>query len=171
MIRVPVYPRSQAQGRQGQFSIILQEPLRCSPFNRRKTEEQAQHTIVSMDKMGHPIASNLRECYLDLVKQGKQNELPLIAAGGRVKGNLAANAAPDNAGRSAVSIGKYIMQAAADCFGDEYNRCNLCNTGKCPRGITTQDPKLYRRLDSDKGGARCRELSRRQDVELKRYLP
>ena len=49
---------------------------------------------VSMDKMGHPIASNLRECYLDLVKQGKQNELPLIAAGGvGKKGNLAANAA------------------------------------------------------------------------------
>ena len=92
---------------------------------------------VSMDSMGHPIASNIRECYLDLVAQGKQNELPLIAAGGvGKKGNLAANAASlFMLGASCVSIGKYIMQAAAQCFGDEYNRCNVCNLGKCPRGI------------------------------------
>jgi Ni2+-binding GTPase involved in maturation of urease and hydrogenase len=46
---------------------------------------------------------------------------------------------------------KQVIQTQdIEIFGDEYNRCNLCNTGKCPRGITTQDPKLYRRLDADK---------------------
>jgi len=122
--------------------------------------------------MGHPIASNIRDCYLDLVKQGKQNELPLIAAGGvGKKGNLAANAAAlIMLGASAVSIGKYIMQAAADCFGDEYNRCNLCNTGKCPRGITTQDPKLYRRLDADKVAERVVEVFKAADVEMRKIF-
>ena len=125
-----------------------------------------------MDTMGHPIASNIRECYLDLVKQGKQNELPLIAAGGiGKKGHLAANtAALIMLGASAVSIGKYIMQAAADCNGDELNRCNVCNIGKCPRGITTQDPKLYRRLDPDKVAERVVEVFKSLDVELKKIF-
>jgi glutamate synthase (NADPH/NADH) large chain len=127
---------------------------------------------VSMDKMGHPIASNIRECYLDLVKQGKQNEIPLIAAGGvGKKGNLAANAAAlFMLGASCVSIGKYIMQAAAGCFGDENNRCNVCNLGRCPRGITTQDPKLYRRLDPDKVAGRVVEVFKSLDVELKKIF-
>jgi len=127
---------------------------------------------VSIDKMGHPIASNIRECYLDLVKQGKQNELPLIAAGGVAKkGNLAANtAALIMLGASVVSVGKYIMQATANCLGDEFNRCNLCNTGKCPRGITTQDPKLYRRLDSDKVAERVVEVFKTANVELKKIF-
>ncbi len=127
---------------------------------------------VSMDKMGHPIASNIRDCYLDLVRQGKQNELPLIAAGGvGKKGNLAANAAAlIMLGASAVSIGKYIMQTAAECFGDEYNRCNLCNTGRCPRGITTQDPKLYRRLDPDRVAERVVDVFKTADTELKKIF-
>jgi glutamate synthase (NADPH/NADH) large chain len=127
---------------------------------------------VSLDAMGHPIASNLRECYLDLVAQGKQNELPLIAAGGvGKKGNLASNTASlIMLGASCVSIGKYIMQAAAGCFGDEYNRCNVCNLGKCPRGITTQDPRLYRRLDPDKVAERVVEVFKSVDTELRKIF-
>jgi glutamate synthase (NADPH/NADH) large chain len=49
---------------------------------------------VSMNHMGHPIVSNIRDCYLNLVNLGMQNEIPLFAAGGVGKtGNLAANAA------------------------------------------------------------------------------
>jgi glutamate synthase (NADPH/NADH) large chain len=122
--------------------------------------------------MGHPIASNIRDCYLDLVRQGKHNELPLIAAGGVGKrGNLAANAAAlIMLGASAVSVGKYIMQATADCFGNENNRCNLCNTGMCPRGITTQDPRLYRRLDPDRVAERLVDVFRAADSELKKIF-
>jgi glutamate synthase (NADPH) large chain len=122
--------------------------------------------------MGHPLVSNIRDCYLDLVAQGKQNELPLIAAGGMGKsGNLAANAAAMiMLGASAVDIGKYIMQAAAGCVGDERNRCNLCNTGRCPRGITTQDPRLYRRLDPDKVAERVVEVFKAANVELKKIF-
>jgi glutamate synthase (NADPH/NADH) large chain len=127
---------------------------------------------VSMDKMGHPIASNLRECYLDLVASGKQNELPLIAAGGVGKdGNLAANtAALIMLGASAVSIGKYIMQAAAGCLGDQRNRCNVCNLGICPKGITTQNPKLYKRLDAEKVAERVVEVFKSANTELKKIF-
>lgn len=171
--RVPVYPKiSGSKTARAVLNNLARNPYAGGLCIDGEDGGTGAAYNVSMDKMGHPIASNIRECYLDLVKQGKQNELPLIAAGGvGKKGNLAANAAAlIMLGASAVAIGKYIMQSAADCFGDEYNRCNLCNTGFCPRGITTQDPKLYRRLDSDKVAERVVEVFKSADVELRKIF-
>jgi len=171
--RVPVYPKiSGTKTARSVLNNLARNPFAAALSIDGEDGGTGAAYNVSIDKMGHPIASNLRECYLDLVRQGKQNELPLIAAGGVAKkGNLAANAAAlIMLGASAVSVGKYIMQAAANCFGDELNRCNLCNTGKCPRGITTQDPKLYRRLDSDKVAERVVEVFRSADVELRKIF-
>jgi glutamate synthase (NADPH/NADH) large chain len=171
--RVPVYPKiSGTKTARAVLNNLARNPYAAALSIDGEDGGTGAAYNVSMDKMGHPIASNLRECYLDLVRQGKQNELPLIAAGGVAKkGNLAANAAAlIMLGASAVSIGKYIMQATANCLGDEFNRCNLCNTGKCPRGITTQDPKLYRRLDSDKVAERVVEVFKAANVELKKIF-
>jgi len=171
--RVPVYPKiSGTRTAKAVLNNLVRNPYAAALSIDGEDGGTGAAYNVSMDKMGHPIASNIRECYLDLVKQGKQNEIPLIAAGGIGKsGNLAANAAVlFMLGASAVSIGKYIMQAAAGCFGDEYNRCNICNIGKCPRGITTQDPKLYRRLDPDKVAERVVEVFKALDVELKKIF-
>lgn len=171
--RVPVYPKiSGTKTARAVLNNLARNPFAAALSIDGEDGGTGAAYNVSLDKMGHPIASNLRECYLDLVKQGKQNELPLIAAGGVGKrGNLAANAAAlIMLGASAVSIGKYIMQATADCFGDEHNRCNLCNTGKCPRGITTQDPRLYRRLDADKVALRTVEVFKAANVELRKIF-
>jgi glutamate synthase (NADPH/NADH) large chain len=62
------------------------------------------------------------------------------------------------------------MQAAAGCLGDENNSCNLCNTGRCPRGITTQDPKLYRRLDADRVAERVVDVFKSADTELRKIF-
>jgi glutamate synthase (NADPH/NADH) large chain len=171
--RVPVYPKiSGSKTAKAVLNNLVRNPYAAALSIDGDDGGTGAAYNVSMDSMGHPIASNIRECYLDLVKQGKQNELPLIAAGGVGKrGNLAANAAAlFMLGASAVSIGKYIMQAAAWCFGDEQNRCNVCNLGKCPRGITTQDPKLYRRLDPEKVAERVVEVYKAIDVELKKIF-
>jgi glutamate synthase (NADPH/NADH) large chain len=171
--RVPVYPKiSGTKTARAVLNNLARNPYAAALSIDGEDGGTGAAYNVSMDKMGHPIASNLRECYLDLVRQGKQNELPLIAAGGvGKKGNLAANAAAlIMLGASVVSVGKYMMQATANCFGDEYNRCNVCNTGKCPRGITTQDPKLYRRLDSDKVAERLVEVFKAANVELKKIF-
>jgi glutamate synthase (NADPH/NADH) large chain len=171
--RVPVYPKiSGTKTARAVLNNLARNPYAAALSIDGEDGGTGAAYNVSMDKMGHPIASNLRECYLDLVRQGKQNELPLIAAGGVAKkGNLAANAAAlIMLGASAVSVGKYMLQATANCLGDEYNRCNLCNTGKCPRGITTQDPKLYRRLDSDKVAERVVEVFKAANVELKKIF-
>ena len=127
---------------------------------------------VSMDHMGHPIASNIRDCYLNLVKLGKQNEIPLFAAGGVAKqGNLTANAAAlIMLGASGVQLGKYIMQAAAGCLGSESDRCNICNIGLCPKGITSQDPRLYRRLDPEQVAERVVDVFLSFDTELKKIM-
>ncbi len=127
---------------------------------------------VSMDHMGHPIASNIRDCYLNLVKLGMQNEIPLFAAGGIGKnGNLAANAAAlIMLGASGIQVGKYIMQAAAGCIGSELDRCNVCNIGLCPKGITSQDPRIYRRLDPEKVAERLVDVFLSFDTELKKIV-
>jgi glutamate synthase (NADPH/NADH) large chain len=127
---------------------------------------------VSMNHMGHPIASNIRDAYLNLVTIGKQNEIPLIAGGGIGKnGNLAANAAAlIMLGASAVQVGKYVMQAAAGCLGSETDRCNICNIGLCPKGITSQDPRLYRRLDPEAVAQRVVDTYLSFDTELKKIV-
>ncbi len=127
---------------------------------------------VSMNSMGHPIASNLRDCYLNLVNLGMQNEIPLFAGGGAGKtGNLAANAAAlIMLGASGVQTGKYIMQAAAGCLGSESDRCNICNIGLCPKGITSQDPRLYRRLDPEQVARRLVDVFVSFDTELKKII-
>ncbi len=171
--RVPVYPKiSGTKTAQAVLNNLARNPYAAALCIDGEDGGTGAAYNVSMDKMGHPIVSNIRDCYLDLVKQGKQNELPIIAAGGMGKtGNLAANAAAMiMLGASAVDIGKYILQTAAGCLGDEYNRCNLCNTGKCPRGITTQNPKLYRRLDPDKVAERVVDVFKSAEIELKKIF-
>jgi glutamate synthase (NADPH/NADH) large chain len=127
---------------------------------------------VSMNHMGHPIASCLRDCYLNLVSLGQQNEIPLFAGGGIGKsGNLAANAAAlIMLGASGVQAGKYVMQAAAGCLGSETGRCNICNIGRCPKGITSQDPRLYRRLDPDDVAQRVVDMYVAFDTELRKIV-
>jgi len=171
--RVPVYPKISGT----KTALAVLNNLARNPFAAALTIDGEDGGTgaaynVSLDKMGHPIATNLRDCYNTLVKIGKQNELPLFAAGGVGKtGNLAANAAAlIMLGASGVDCAKYVMQAAAGCLGDECNRCNICNTGKCPRGITTQDSKLYRRLDPDKVAERVVDIFVAADKELKKVF-
>ena len=127
---------------------------------------------VSMNHMGHPIASNVRDAYRNLATIGKQNEVPLFAGGGVGKnGNIAANAAAlIMLGASGVQVGKYIMQAAAGCLGSETDRCNICNIGRCPKGITSQDPRLYRRLDVEDVAQRVVDVFVSFDTELKKIV-
>ena len=171
--RVPVYPKISATT----TALAVLNNLTRNPYASGLAIDGEDGGTgaaygVSMDHMGHPIASNIRDCYLSLVEQGRQNEIPLIAGGGIGKsGNLAANAAAMiMLGASGVQIGKYVMQAAAGCLGSESDRCNICNIGACPKGITSQDPRLYRRLDIDKVAERVVDLYLSFDTELRKIV-
>jgi len=171
--RVPVYPKISASS----TSLAVLNNLTRNDYasglaiDGEDGGTGAAYT-VSMDHMGHPIASCIRDNYLNLTKIGKQNEIPIFAGGGIGKnGNLAANtAALIMLGASGVQVGKYVMQAAAGCVGTEEDRCNVCNVGICPKGITSQDPRLYRRLDPEDVAQRIVDLFVSFDTELKKIV-
>jgi glutamate synthase (NADPH/NADH) large chain len=171
--RVPVYPKiSGTSTALAVLNNLTRNPYAAGLAIDGEDGGTGAAYNVSMNHMGHPIASNLRDCYLNLVKLGAQNEIPLFAGGGVGKsGNLAANAAAlIMLGASGVQIGKYIMQAAAGCLGSETDRCNVCNIGLCPKGITSQDPRLYRRLDVDDVAQRVVDVYLSFDTELKKIV-
>jgi len=171
--RVPVYPKiSGTSTALAVLNNLTRNPYAAGLAIDGEDGGTGAAYNVSMNHMGHPIASNVRDAYLNLVKIGKQNEIPIFAGGGIGKnGNLAANAAAlIMLGASGVQIGKYIMQAAAGCVGSETDRCNICNIGLCPKGITSQDARLYRRLDPEKVAERVVDVYRSFDTELKKIV-
>lgn len=169
--RVPVYPKiSGTTTALAVLNNLVRNPYAAGLAIDGEDGGTGAAYNLSMDHMGHPIASNIRDCYTALVQQGRQNELPLIAGGGIGKnGNFAHNAASlIMLGASMVQAGKYIMQAAAGCVGSEVDRCNICNIGRCPKGITSQDPRVYRRLDPEKVAERLVDVYLSFDTELKK---
>jgi glutamate synthase (NADPH/NADH) large chain len=171
--KVPVYPKiSGSNSAKSVLNNLVRNPYASGLLIDGIDGGTGAAYNVSMDAMGHPIASSVRECYLDLCAQGKQNEIPIFAAGGVGKnGNVTQNGlALIMLGASGVHMGKYIMQAAAGCLGSEQNRCNVCNVGICPKGITSQNPKLYRRLDPDLVAERVAETFMAINTEMKKVL-
>lgn len=126
---------------------------------------------ISLDHTGHPIVSRLRDCYLAAVHQGKQGQIPLWAGGGLgMYGNLAADAFKMMClGANGVFTGKLILQMAG-CIGNDFGKCNACNTGLCPVGITTQNPVLVERLDIDKAAENIVNYFLATNTELKKLL-
>ena len=62
------------------------------------------------------------------------------------------------------------MQASAGCLGSEGDRCNICNVGLCPKGITSQDPRIYRRLNPEHVAERLVDMFVSFDTELKKIV-
>ena len=72
-------------------------------------------------------------------------------------------------GANGVFVGKLILQIAG-CVGNDFGKCNACNTGRCPIGITTQNPKLIKRLDVDTVAQNIANYICATDIELKKLL-
>jgi glutamate synthase (NADPH/NADH) large chain len=49
-------------------------------------------------------------------------------------------------------------------------RCNVCNLGICPKGITSQNEKLFRRLDPDDVAQRVVDTFMGIRVEMKKIM-
>lgn len=126
---------------------------------------------ISLDHTGHPVVSKIRDCYNAAVEQGAQGQIPLYGGGGiGMTGNAAADAFKMIClGANGVFCGKILIQLLG-CVGNEQGRCNACNTGKCPTGICTQNPRLVRRLDIDKGAQKIVDYVLAFDAELRKLM-
>ncbi|MBR0076256.1 MAG: hypothetical protein IJP96_10940, partial [Synergistaceae bacterium] len=63
-----------------------------------------------------------------------------------------------------------ILSPLLGCVRNEQEHCNTCNTGKCPTGICTQNPRLVKRLNVDKEAQRIIDYVLAFDAELRKLM-
>ncbi len=117
---------------------------------------------ILQDHTGIPTLAAIAESRRALEDLGLYGKVQLIAAGGIRSGVDVAKALA--LGADACYIGTAAL-IALNCnrrlFVDDYTKlgtqpgsCHHCHTGRCPVGITTQDPELMARLPVDEAAQR-----------------
>ena len=139
---------------------------------------------VFIEHVGIPTLAALRQAVDALEDLNMRGKVQLIISGGVRSGADVAKALA--MGADAVSIGQSILMAlgcnsaswlmadgrhvaAADDYaslGTAPGFCHHCHTGKCPVGITTQDPILEQRLDPAIGARRVKNYLKTLNMEL-----
>ena len=114
---------------------------------------------VFIEHVGIPTLPATRLAVQALQELGMHRKVQLIVSGGIRSGADVAKALA--LGADAVSIGVASMIALGcnkDVYPEDYaalgtraGYCHHCHTGRCPVGITTQDPELQARLPAEVG--------------------
>lgn len=117
---------------------------------------------ILQEHTGIPTLAAVCEARAALEDLGLFGEVQLIIAGGIRSGVDAAKAMA--LGADAVYVGTSALIALncnRDLYREDYaalgaapGRCHHCHTGRCPVGITTQDPELMARLEIDAAAER-----------------
>jgi glutamate synthase domain-containing protein 2 len=129
---------------------------------------------ILQEHTGIPTLAAVCEARAALEDCGLYGEVQLIIAGGIRDGVDAAKAMA--LGADAVYIGTAAL-ISLNCnkplyvedyraLGTEPYHCHHCHTGRCPVGITTQDPELMKRLDIEQGAERALNLLRAMTLEI-----
>jgi glutamate synthase domain-containing protein 2 len=138
---------------------------------------------VFIEHTGIPTLAAVPQAAAALRELGVEREVGLIVSGGIRSGADVAKALA--LGADAVSIGVAALVALgcnrpgypnggveidvrADyaALGTAPGQCSHCHTGRCPVGITTQDPGLEARLDPEIGAQRVANYLRVLTMEL-----
>lgn len=132
---------------------------------------------VLLDHTGIPTLSALCEAMRSLDEMKAVGEVQVIVSGGIKNGVDAAKALA--LGADAVSIGTAALIALncnAPLFEEDYAAlgakpgfCHHCHTGRCPVGITTQDPTLIERLEVDEASDRVFNFLQSMTMELQMF--
>jgi len=129
---------------------------------------------IFQEHTGIPTLAAVCEARAALEDSGLYGEVQLIIAGGLRDGADAAKAMA--LGADACYIGTaalialncnkpiYIEDYAA--LGTAPHACHHCHTGRCPVGVTTQDPELMQRLNIEEGAERVRNLLYAMTLEI-----
>lgn len=114
------------------------------------------------DNVGVPIELAIASVDQRLREEGIRNQASVIASGGvRMSSDVVKAIA---LGADAVYIGTGALIALGCTV------CQKCYTGKCPWGITTQDPYLTKRVNPEIGSRRLNNLLRSWSLEIKEML-
>lgn len=138
---------------------------------------------VFIEDTGVPTLAAVRQASEALHEIGMEKEVQLLVSGGiRTGGDVAKALA---LGADAVSVGvgalvalgcnsrTYIQEGVEHDATDDYavlgtapGYCDRMATGRCPMGITTQDPELEKRVDPDIGAQRVINYLQALTMEL-----
>ncbi len=130
---------------------------------------------VLLDHSGIPTIAAIAQARDALREIGLYGDVSLIASGGIRSGADAAKALA--LGADAVAIGLAAL-IALNCnravegvdfekeIGVPAGQCRHCHTGRCPVGITTQDPELEKRLDVESGAERVANFINSMTMEM-----
>jgi len=129
---------------------------------------------ILQDHTGIPTLAAVSEASRGLQDVGLYGQVQLIIAGGIRSGVDAAKALA--LGADAVYIGTAAL-IALNCnrpifvedyhaLGTEPYACHHCHTGRCPVGITTQDPELTKRLPIEEAAERVANFMHAMTLEI-----
>ena len=132
---------------------------------------------VLLDHTGIPTMSAVCEAVRALDDMKVLGEVQLIVSGGIKNGVDAAKALA--LGADAVSIGTAALIALncnAPLYIEDYHKlgvepgsCHHCHTGRCPVGVTTQDPELESRLKLDEAADRVFNFVQSMAMEMQMF--
>ncbi len=139
--------------------------------------------LAFIEHVGIPSLAAVRQAVDALEDLNKKEEVQLIVSGGIRTGADVAKALA--LGADAVSIGQGVLVALGCNSGSfirdgehvsaeaDYRKlgtapgfCHHCQTGRCPVGVTTQDPVLEQRLQPAVGARRVRNYLQTLNMEL-----
>ncbi len=129
---------------------------------------------VFIEHVGQPTLACIRPAVQALQDLGMHRKVQLIVSGGIRNGADVAKALA--LGADAVAIGSAALVALGDndpALEEEYNKLGTTagayddwHEGKCPAGITTQDPELAMRLDPVRAGRRLANYLKVMTLEV-----
>ena len=138
---------------------------------------------VFIEHVGIPTLAAVRQAVEALEELNLLGVVQLVVSGGIRTGADVAKALA--MGADAVSIGQGMLMALG-CNSESYvqngkhfsavedyatlgtvpGHCHHCHTGRCPVGVTTQDPVLEQRLEPAVGARRVRNYLKTMNMEL-----